>query len=608
MQNKVMNLIFGNSNSLTNATDTVKSPHPIAEITRQGGGFEVAGFCLNGSYRILSRKTGQIVDLGPKQLDEATLLAHIGMSYCLKNYGGQDPKTGKRIFLAEALAREIRQECDEFGPANPETVRGPGFYLEGRELVVNYGNAVYDQHGCAVATAPNNSRVYVAGPGLGFDRETPCATAADVHLLETTFESFGFERAWGAAASMGWLASSVMGAVLPNSPSIILTAAKGAGKSTWVTLQAALMGPQAILRDGVPTVAQVLHAVRETSVTLICDEFEPLKRSKAQMDNLAEVFNSGYTKAPGKGKFTRANGGVLRYFNPPAGVAMCGINLPALDDALESRSVRLKMVPVNRGGQAKSPLLHTMDGNTAHELGARLRRLLVQRWEVIRDTRVAVHQMLQAVGHTDRFADTYSPLLAGYIALKYATKPERHVLEAVLEQWGLSEVKVDEQESPSDACLNALLDRKIVLHLLQGDRTVKSHARVRDAIRMLVPLQANREARRPIELQLETLGLRPMVDAETGAWTLAVASSQHNVGVRQMFQGTAWSRGGWQDALLRLPGSAKGQARLAGDSLKVVVVNLPESVAHPLDGEGEELADISSQAGETRQSRGERLN
>ena len=406
MQNKVLSLIFGAGNTAPNATDTVQPPHPIAEITRPGGGFEVAGFCLNGHYRILSRKTGQMVDLGPKQLDEATLFAHIGMSYCLKNYGDQDPKTGIRIFLAEALAREIRQECDEFGPANPETVRGPGFYIEGRELVVNYGNTVYDQHGSPVATTPNNLRVYVAGPGLGFDRETPCATVADVHLVETTFESFGFEQAWGAAASMGWFASSVMGAVIPNSPSIIVTAAKGSGKSTWVALQAALMGPQAILRDGVPTVPQVLHAVRETSVTLICDEFEPLKRSKAQMDNLAEVFNSGYTKTPGKGKFTRATGGVLRYFNPPAGVAMCGINLPALDDALESRSVRLKMVPVNRGGQPKSPLLHTMGGNTAHELGARLRRLLVQRWEVIRDTRVTVHQMLQDVGHSDRFADT----------------------------------------------------------------------------------------------------------------------------------------------------------------------------------------------------------
>jgi len=595
MQNKVLNLIFGLSNNVTNAADTVPPFHSIAEITRPGGGFEVAGFCLNGNYRILSRKTGQIVDLGPKQLDEATLFAHIGMSYCLKNYGTQDAKTGKRVFQVEVLTHQIRQECDEFGPVNQEMVRGPGFYLEGRELVVNYGNAVYDQHGSSVSTTPTNSRVYVAGPGLGFDRETPCATVADVHLVETTFESFGFEQAWGAAASMGWFASSVMGAVLPNSPSVILTAAKGSEKSTWVALQEALMGPQAILRDGVPTVAQVLHAVRETSVTLICDEFEPHKRSKSQMDNLTEVFNSGFTKTVGKGKFTRATGGVLRYFNPPAGVAMCGINLPELDDALESRSVRLSMIPVNRAGQPKSPLLNTLGGDTAHELGARLRRLLVQRWEVMRDTRVVVHQMLQDVGHSDRFADTYSPLLAGYSALKHAAKPERHVLEALLAQWGLNNVKADEQESPSDACLNALLDRKVVLHIPQGEDTVKSHVRVRDAIRLLVRVQGGRAMRRPIEVQLEMLGVRPMLDTKNSTWVMAVASSQHHIGVRQLFQGTAWARGGWKDALARLPGAIKGQHRLAGDSLKVMVVNLPKSVVQPVfDDEHQEMADASS--------------
>lgn len=582
MQNKVLNLIFGGNNNLTAANDNNQPCHSVGEISHLEGGFEVAGFCLNGNYRILSRKTGQMVDLAPKQLDEATLFAQIGMSYCIKNYSTQDPKTGKRVFKVDMLTKEIRQGCDEFGPANLETVRAPGFYLEGKELVVNYGNSVHDQHGSPVSTTPTKSRTYVSGPGLGFELETTCASVADVHLVETTFESFGFEQPWGAAASMGWFAGSVMGAALPNSPSIIVTAAKGSGKTAWATLQAALMGPQAVLRDGVPTVPQVLHAIKETSVTLICDEFEPLKRSKTQMDNLAELFNSGFTKSPGKGKFTRATGGVLRYFNPPAGVAMCGINLPELDDALESRSVRLNMVPVNRAGKPKSPLLNTMGSYAAHEMGARLRRLLVTRWEVLRDTRLVMHQMLQDIGHTDRFADTYSPLLAGYIALKHAEVPGSTVLRALLEQWGLNEVKNDEQESPSDACLNALLDRKVVLHVEQEGKLTKMHVRVRDAIRLVASMQDDREARRAIETQLEMLGVRPMLDAGTGNWTLAVASSLHNVGVRQLFLGTAWARGGWKDALLRLPTSAKGQARLAGDSVKVVMVKLPDSVANPV--------------------------
>lgn len=60
-----------------------------------------------------------------------------------------------------------------------------------------------------------------------------------------------------------------------------------------------------------------------------------------------------------------------------------------------------------------------------------------------------------------------------------------------------------------------------------------------------------------------------------------MASSQHHLGVRQLFQSTAWARGGWEDSLLQLTGSAKGQARIGGDSIKVVFVNLSNSVVLP---------------------------
>ena len=380
---------------------------------------------------------------------------------------------------------------------------------------------------------------------------------------------------------MGWLASSVMGAVLPNSPSIILTAQKGSGKSLWANLQANLLGPMAIIRDGVPTAAQVLHAIEERSVALICDEFEPLKRTKAQIDQLTEVFNSGYTKGTGRSKFTRATGGVLRHFNPPAGVAMCGINLPEMDDALESRSVRLSMVPLNRAGRERNPLLDPMNRQLTVELGSRIRRLLVSRWEVLRDTRAAVHRMLIEIGHTDRFAETHSPLVAGYVALKHEVVPSAEYLDSLLERWTLKQLKTDEQESPSEACLNALLDRKMVIQLTEGDQKVKSHIRVRDAIRLAIRSHASRQERRTLEIQLEMAGVRPVLDPSTDKWCLYVAASQHHVGARQLFMGTAWARGGWKDTLMRLKGAERSQARLAGDSIKVVKVPLPCSVANP---------------------------
>lgn len=578
MQNKILSLIFRNDN--ISSFDFDVEPALPGRITSSKGGFEVAGFGQDGKYRILSRKTGQLVDIAPKQLDKATLFAHIGQDYCTRHFTKPDPETGGREFDLNRVIFQIRQECDNFGPANLEDVRGPGLYLDDSGLVVNYGDAVFDQADNPVSTKPTPTRAYVSGQGLGFSRETPCATADEVEAVEQAFRSFAFEQNWGDAASLGWFASSVLGAVLPNSPSIILTAEKGAGKSTWVSLQVALLGQQAILRDGVPSAPQVLHAVSEKSVTLICDEFEPLKRSKAQLESLTEVFNSGFTKSTGKGKFTRVSGKSLRYFNPPSGVALCGINVPKLDDALESRSVRLSMVRKDRASESKCRLLNTANGE-ARLLGARLRRLLVSRWQVVRDTRAQVHEMLQSIGHSDRFADTYSPLVAGYIGLKHAAVPERHVLEELLAQWSLNEVRVDELDTPSEACLSTLLDRKVVIKVREGDSLAKTHMRLRDAIHMMAGRKGDQQ-RKEIAYQLELLGIRPLHDEGGGAWRMAVAASQHHREMRLLTTGTPWARGAWKDALLRLPGSAKGQARLAGESVKVVIVRLPDSVMNPL--------------------------
>lgn len=579
--NKFLNALFGNRQEPSTATATETAPRfSPADLIHAGGGFALAGYDLNGSYRVLSRKTGQIITLGGK-LDESTLLTKLGAAFCFEHYGAMDPTTKKRVFLADVLAEEIRLGCDAFGLSQPDTVRGPGLYLEGGQLVIHYGLSVYDGAGEPVDTTPTKQRVYVAGNSLGFEASTPCASVTDVHLLESTFESFSFEQAHGAAVSLGWMASATMGAVLPHSPSLIVTAERGTGKTTWVDLQSALLGPQAVRRDGVPTVAQVLHAVKESPLAMICDEFEPMKVSKAEMLKLAEVFNSGFTKTPGKGKFSRVLGGKVQHFNAPAGVVLCGIHLPELEPALESRSVRLSMVPKQRAGAAKSPLLDPASGVDAGELGARVRRLLVARWQVLRDARSAVHQMLLRIGHPDRRADTWSPLLAGYIALKNETLPTPQAMATLIAEWGLDVVPQEEQDSHGEACLRAMLDRKVVVRVEVGGKVNKLYTRVREALQTLVLGDSDRVTLAAIEAHLAMLGVRLLFDRKNGAWTLAIASSEHHVGALHLFQGTAWSRGTWKAALLTLPGATRGQQRFAGDSVKAVLVPAPASISTP---------------------------
>ena len=109
MQNNVLSVLFGNgSKAAKPEANSTNATYYIAEIARHEGGFDVAGINLDGSYRILSRKTGQVVDLGAKHLDEATLFAKLGVAYCREHFSITDPKTKKRSVAADILADKIR--------------------------------------------------------------------------------------------------------------------------------------------------------------------------------------------------------------------------------------------------------------------------------------------------------------------------------------------------------------------------------------------------------------------------------------------------------------------------------------------------------------------
>lgn len=82
-----------------------------------------------------------------------------------------------------------------------------------------------------------------------------------------------------------------------------------------------------------------------------------------------------------------------------------------------------------------------------------------------------------------------------------------------------------------------------------------------------------------LEKHLAVLGVRALFDRQRETWALAVASSEHHVGARQLFQGTAWARGTWKAALLMLPGATRGQQRFAGVSVKAVLV--PAGIGNP---------------------------
>lgn len=583
--NKVIHAIFGKKTSSSSKMRPAQTVYSMQCISNPDGGWEPVGFDENGHYVVLSRKTGRLVTLGPRSLNENTLRAVVGSKYCRDHYAEYDTKLEKEVFNPEILAEIIRNECDGLGRVDHSKIRSPGFYADAGKLLVHFGNEVYQSNGEPVDTTPG-AAIYESGPGLGFSFDTPTATQEEVKLLEELIKGFNFQTSFGSVAVLGWFATAVFGAVVDNRPILAVTAESGSGKTTLIKLLNGMLGPQAFLRDGIPTTAQVLYELENRSAALLVDELEARDTPKQSLKDFLKLVRTSFTNSK-DARFTRVCGGRMRSFNPPAGILVAGIALPVFDGPAESRTVKIQMqMPSEGGPRVSNPLFDQSDSEKIIELGARVRRLLMGRWDVLASTQKVVCGMLVGLGHEARAADLYSPLIAGYVALTSEELPSQEWLTAILEECQLTTVEVKNVQRDGDVCLSLLLNRRVDFYEEVGGKAVKSQRRIRDVIGRIMSSDLDDEMRRALIRQLEKFGLRPMWAKTTSKWKLVVATSDTNRGMGLLMQGTSWSSGGLKDVLLRLPGAIVGQQRVDGMSQKVVELCLTEDLVSP-DSDGE---------------------
>lgn len=564
-------------------------------ITRPKGGWAPAGFELDGSYVVLSRKTGQLITLQAQDLNEKKLLLKLGPAIA-EDYQTINPATLAPSFEPNDLIEEIRSECDEMGPFDRTRVRGPGLYREGDELIVNFGDQVATSGGCPVSTSPESTgAAYESGPDLGFSMQTPSASEEDVQRLIDAVNSFGLRRSADAKLLLGWLAMAFYGPVLSHRPILAITAERGAGKTTLLELFAQLLGPQAIRRDGVPTTAQVIYELEKRPAALLVDELEARRSMLVAVEKFLETVRIGFSNSSGH-RIARILGSKKRYFNAPAGVMVAGIGLPAFNPATESRTVRICLNALEKSTQGGyQPLFDSAKEAETTALGAQLRRLLLTRWSVMRDSLRAVRSMLIALGHEPRSADKYAPLVAGYVAFTCEAVPSIDELQLLLEEMDLMRPEERVVERDADVLLRVLLDRKVVVFVPRnGQQALKLHMPIREVIQAVV--HGPDETRKPLTMQLEDFGVRPIWSRESGEWKLAICSSEHHSGMRRLMQRTDWALGGWKDVLLRMPGAESTVQKVAKQAQRIVLMTMPDELLELPDEGAYEFPGLTSEA------------
>ena len=591
----VLSLFKNSPKSVLHQPDaSIHNEQPDGAITWQGGGWEPAGYDLNGNYVVLSRKTGQLMTLRSQDLEDKKLVLMLGPRI-LEDYQVVNQKTKAKEFSKDDLITSIRRACDDMGLFDNARVRGPGLYRKGDDLVINFGDQVANSEGNPVHTAPElTGAAYQSGQDLGFSMQTPLASEEDVNTLVQAMNSFGLRRSGDAKLLLGWFAMAFYGPVLSHRPIVAITAERGAGKTTMLELFAQLLGPQAMRRDGVPTVAQVIYELDKRPAALLVDELEARRSKVVAVENFMETLRIGFSNSSGH-RLSRVIGGKQRYFNAPAGVLVAGIGLPAFNPATESRTVRICLNALEKGTQASYQLLFdSAREQETTELGGRLRRLLLTRWSVMRESMQAVRPMLISLGHESRSADKYVPLIAGYFALTRNAVPAAEELRGILSELELLKPHEQLVERDADVCLGVLLDRKVAMFVpREGHTTSKVHMTIRDVVQAIV--HGPEETQKPLTMQLEEFGVRPLWSRADQAWRLVVCASEHHAGMRRLMQRTDWALGGWKDVLLRMPGAESTVQKVAKSAQRVVVMDMPPELMMPLDEGAYEFPDSGVQ-------------
>lgn len=553
----------------------------ISSIIHSEGGWEPLGCDESNNYLILSRKSGRVVCLGHQDLNEKKLRAVVGSTFCDRHYQVIDPETHETVFDYKALAQEIVRRCDEIGLAKLTKVISTGLYREGDELIIHYGTSVRTASGTEFDTTPAKGTVYVAGPDMDVSVETAAASKEDIQSFLDVIATFALTPP-SQRKLVGWWVASAYGPVVPQRPIAAVSAEAGSGKTTLLELLCGLHGEQALRRDGIPTLAQALYAMEDRQRTLYCDEVEARGANRKAFDDLAELARIGFTNCK-EPRVARVIGGKTRYFNAPAGVMVAGIGLPEFNRATESRTVRFRLDRRGEGAVNKRhPLLDQANRGKVEHMGQRIRRLLHERWAVMRDSTVIFRMALEERGHDAREAEKYAALLAGYWTLTRDRLPAQDEVQGLLIETETDHVHARVTDSAYEQCLDILLSSKVVIYSDVAGRRSKAHLAVGEVIRNIITGPAAHRV--SLAVQLEDFGIR--VDHKQGGWKLMVCTSANHQRLPLMYRGTDFALGGWKDALLRLPGATETVQRIGSQhrAQRAVTFDVPASLQQAAAG------------------------
>lgn len=506
--------------------------------------------------------------------------------------GDDGPEPVRAQFEQQTASISLWDACGRLGVFNPaNAVRGVGAWADddGR-LVYHLGNKVLHQ-GAVHAPGRIGDLIYPAAPTIPapmFDGPDP------VPPLIETIESWN----WALPdlhpfAVLGIIGAQMLGGALRWRPAVWLTASQGAGKSSFQDLLKLLHG-DGLIQSADATKAGITSQLGQSSLPVALDEFEPEDERSRKVDDiitLARIAASGGEWARGSSDQSAVGGKMFSTF------FFSSILIPgAMKTQDVQRLIRLDLQPLQTGKGL------SLDPRTWRARGARLKGLLINRFDSLAERVARYRHALEVEGVKGRAADNWEIVLAMADLASAEALPD----DATCAAWArkvalLTLADAADVQNDADAMLGHLLGQSLDPFRRGEQYTVAQWLMVAAGLPSAPaglcgdfssdPMGQEARQQKANDL-LAQYGLRIYREAEP----VLFIANRGPARQAQLFEGTQWRAGAWSQSARRVPKAyvTTTTKTLAGSRTRGVMVplqSIPALQAFPESKTGEARTD-----------------
>lgn len=526
-----------------------------------------------GVFFYLSQGTRQVFALQAGQHNRNTLMAMASGAH----YWERSRFTGERGVLWDQAIDWLMGECRAIGIFDPTRLRGRGAWIDDGRSVLHLGDRLIVD-GTPMPLILHGSRyVYEAARPLG-TQTAPPLTARQAHALVGICARLRWERGISGTLLAGYIATAPICGGLAWRASIWLTGGSGSGK-TYVAeniVQPALAGI-AIQVQSKTTEAGIRQLLGSDALPVLFDEAEREDAHSAhRMQGVLDLIRQASSETGGAIAKGTQNQSGARVYRIRSAFFLQSINAGIEHQADESRisvlALRSPSKTPNSADVAAFEALHrdvvaTITPEFAAGLVARSVRLL----PTIRANAETFARAVALHLGSRRMGDQIGTLLAGAYSLHSDRLITPEQAEAYVQRQEWRQVADDAQTERDEL--------RLLAHLTQHRVRVApgNAAQIETTIGRLIATawgdpDEQRMSRDVAEHELRNIGIIP----DTGG---IIVSNTHPF-LREAMRDTPWS-GGWQAALLRLPGAER--AANGARSIRFTKLHVAKAVFVPRD-------------------------